>query len=81
MLLETNGNVAGVGPGVDLERVRNAVLIEDVVQLPGVDAQSILIAHVDRDGSIPLQLKDVLVDERQRRVGGPFRQDRLCLLP
>ena len=37
MLLEADGDVAGVRPRIDLEGVRDAVLIEHVVQLAGVD--------------------------------------------
>jgi hypothetical protein len=38
MLLKPNGDVAGVCSRIDLERVRDAVMIEHVMQLAGVDA-------------------------------------------
>ena len=75
MLLEANRDVAGMRTRIDLERVRDAVPIHRVVQFPGVDPQSILIADVDRDRPVSLQSRDVLIDERQRRVRGPFRED------
>ena len=61
--------------GVNLKAVRDSIVIEDVVQLGGVEAQSVLIAHVHRDGAILLQISDVLIDESQRRVGRVFRHD------
>ena len=75
MLLKADGDVARVRPRVDLERVRDAVLIEHVVQLPGIDAQSVLIADVDRDRAIAPQAGNVLIDEGERRIGGPLRED------
>ena len=64
MLLKTNGDVAGVRPRVDFERVRDAILIEHVVEPGGVDPQPVLVADVDGDGSMPPQLQNVLVQER-----------------
>src|SRR3954470_14602429 len=58
VLLKPNRHVARVGSRVDLERVRDPVLIEHVVQLSGVDAQPVLIADVDRDGAILTQAWD-----------------------
>ena len=52
MLLKPDSDVARVRSGVHLERVRDAVLIERVVQLPGIDAQPVLVADVDGDGAI-----------------------------
>ena len=45
-----------------LESIWNAVTVEDVMQLPGVDAQSVLIAHVDGDGFVLFQVGDVSID-------------------
>jgi hypothetical protein len=77
VLLEANGDVTGVRPRVHLERIRDPVLIEHVVQLPGIHAQSVLIANVNRDGPVAAQAGNVLIDERERRIRGPLRQDRL----
>jgi len=55
-------------------------VIEHVVQLPGVGAQPVLVADVDRDRAIPAQPGNVLIDERERRVGRPFRQDGLLVV-
>jgi len=35
------------------------------MQLPGVDAQSVLIADVDGDGFVLFQVADVLIDKSQ----------------
>jgi hypothetical protein len=42
------------------------------MQLLGVDAQSVPIAHVDGDGFAQFQVADVLVDKSQRGVGRPL---------
>src|SRR5450755_4306282 len=67
--------------GIDLESIWNAVTVEDVMQLLGVDAQSVLIAHVDSDGFVLLQVADVLVDKSQRSVGRPLGDYVLLNLP
>ena len=54
--------------GVDLKAVCNSVVIQDLVQLDRVEAQSILIADVDRDRAVLLQVSSVLVDEGKRGV-------------
>ena len=44
------------------------------MQLGGVDAESVLIAHIDRDGPILAQVVDVLIDESQRCIRRPSCQ-------
>ena len=66
MVLETICNGADVRAGVDLKAVCDSVVIEDGVQLGGIESQSILVAHVHSDGAILLQIADVLIDEGQR---------------
>src|SRR6185437_12525107 len=61
---------AGVRAGINLEGVRDAVLVEHIMQLRGVRSQPVLIAHVDPDGFVLPQISDVLIDERQRRIRG-----------
>jgi hypothetical protein len=51
------------------------------MQLLGVDAQSVLIAHVDGDGFVLFQVADVLVDKSQRSVGPPLGGYVLLNLP
>ena len=67
--------------GIDLESIWNAVTVEVVMQLLGVDAQYVLIAHVDGDGFVLLQVADVLVDKSQRSVGRPLGDYVLLNLP
>ena len=59
-------------PGVNFKVVRKAVLIEDMVELAGIDTQAVLIADIHGDGAILLQVPDVLVDKSQRRIGRIF---------
>ena len=67
--------------GIDLESIWNAVTVEDVMQFPGVDAQSVLIADVDGDGFVLFQVADVLVDKSQWSVGRPLGDYVLLNLP
>ena len=52
MLLKADGHCTGVGAGVDLEVVGDAVAAQDLIQFRGAGAQTVLIADVDGDGSI-----------------------------
>ena len=49
--------------------------LEDLVKLRGAGPEAILVAHVDRNTAILFQVADVLIDEGQRRVRRPFRDD------
>jgi len=66
MILESVGDSTGVRAGVDLKTVCDSVAIEDIVQLRGIEPQSVLIAHVYRDGGVLLEIPDVLIDKSQR---------------
>ena len=81
VILEADRHGAGVGAGIDLEAVGDAVVVEDVVQLAGIDAQAVLVADIHRDGVILAQIGDVLIDEGERRVGGPFARTSGCGTP
>jgi hypothetical protein len=74
VVLEAVGHLARVCARIDLELVRDTVAVEGVVQLARVGLQSVLVPDVDRDRAIASQLADVLVHERERRVGGPPRE-------
>ena len=65
VVLESIGHRAGVGTGVNFEGILDSVVIENLVQLGGIEAQTILIAYIHRDGSIPLEISDVLIDKGQ----------------
>ena len=69
------GNRADVGAGVDLEAVCNSVVVEDGVQLDRIEAQTVLVAHVHRDGAILLEVADVLIHKGQRCVRRVFRDN------
>src|SRR5579875_553913 len=71
VVLKAIGHRAGVGSVVDLEAVCDSVVVENVMQLPGVETQRVLVADIDADGAVLAEVIDVLVDEGERRVGGP----------
>jgi hypothetical protein len=50
----------------------DAVAVQRRLQRPRLIQSRILVAHVERDAAVLPQVANVLVDERQRRVGGPF---------
>src|SRR5205814_2054571 len=71
MVLEADSHGAGMSSRINLERMGDAVVVEDAVQLSGVDPQSILVAYVDRNCPILLQVADVLIDKRERCIRRP----------
>ncbi len=75
MVLEAIGHLARVSARVDLEAVRDPVRVEGLVELAGIDPQAVLIAHVHRDRAVLPEVADVLIDEGERRVRGPLRED------
>ena len=75
VILEAVGDGAGMRAGVDFKAVRDAVGVEYVVQLDGVEAQAILVADIHGDGAVLAQISDVLIDEGQRRVGRPLGEN------
>ena len=68
VILKAISDGAGVRARIDLETVRNFVLVEDIVQLAGIYAQAVLIAHIHCDGAILLQISDALINEHQGRI-------------
>jgi len=75
VILEAHCHGAGVGALIDFEAVGDTVFVKDIVEFGGVDSQSILVADIHRNSAIPLQIGNVLVDEGEGGVGGPFGQD------
>jgi len=57
---------------IDLEAVGDPVPVENVMEFDGVEPQAVLIADIDRNRAILPRVVDVLIDERQRRIGGEF---------
>src|SRR5690242_14486665 len=74
VILKPKGHVADVRAGIDFEAVGDAVAVKNVVKLSRIEAQTILIADIDRDRPVLLEVADILIDERQRRVGSPSRE-------
>jgi signal transduction histidine kinase len=61
VVLEAIGDCAGVRAGINLEAVCDSVAIEDVVELGGIESQAILIAHIHCNGTVLLEIPDVLM--------------------
>jgi hypothetical protein len=53
-VLEAVGNGACVRPGVNRKSVDDSVAVKNFVKLRRIEAQTILVAHVHRDGSVLL---------------------------
>ena len=66
MVLEAIGYGAGVRAGVNFKTVRDSVVVEDIVELRGVEPQAVLIAYVHCNGAVLPQIADILVDKGQR---------------
>ena len=83
VILETVCHLARVRALVDLKAIRDAIFVENIVQLSGIGAQTILVTHVDRNSAIPAEIPDVLIYKSQRCIGGPSCEDirlRLAVL-
>ena len=63
MILETVGDGAGMSTVIDLDGVRNTVIVENLAHFRGSDPQIVLITHVDSDFLIAPQVADILIDE------------------
>lgn len=63
MVLKPIRNGAGVCAGIYLEAIRNRITIENPVQFAGIHAKPVLIANIDSDSAILLQISNVLIDK------------------
>src|SRR5689334_3665691 len=68
MVLKPVGNGAGVGSGIDLKMVGDSVVIQNRMQLDGIEAQAVLIAHVHRNSAVLFEVSDVLINEGKRCI-------------
>src|SRR5271157_1052048 len=58
---------------VDLEGVADSVAIQDLVELAhGACNRLVFVAGIHADGLVAFEICDVLIDLRQRRIGGPL---------
>src|SRR6185369_7102648 len=80
IVLETEGDIAGMGARIDLETVGDAIAVEHVVQLAGVGAQAVLVPDIQGNGAVAVQVGSILVQQCQGCVRGPFRQHSLLLI-
>ena len=72
MILETVSDLTCVRSLVHFKTIRNSILIKNVVQLAGIDSQTILITDIDRDGAVLAQASNILIDKSERRIRRPF---------
>ena len=63
VILEPICNGAGVSSLIDLEPVLDAVCVQNIMQLAGVDLQAILIADIKRNSAVLAQRLDVLINK------------------
>jgi hypothetical protein len=75
MVLEPIGDCTDMRAGIDLKGVYHAIVVEDLVQFGCVNAQTILISYIHCNCPVLLQICDVLIDERKRRIGREFRNN------
>src|SRR5579875_1092765 len=75
VILEAIRNGAGVGSGVDLKAVGDTVAVQDRMQLASVNAQAVLITDVHRNGTVLLEVADVLIDKGKRRIRSELCDD------
>jgi len=75
MILETVSHLACMGPLIHLKAVDDAIRVQNIVQLAGIDSQTILVTHIDRNGAIPAQISDVLIHESEHGIRCPFREN------
>src|ERR1035441_10771690 len=68
VILKAVSHGAGVRARIDFKAVRDSILVENIMQLAGIDAQAVLISHIHGDRAILLEISDVLIDEDQWRI-------------
>jgi hypothetical protein len=54
VILKAVSNGAGVRAGIDFKAVRDPIVVHDLVQFGGVEAQAVLVTGVHGDGAILL---------------------------
>src|SRR5689334_8739714 len=75
VVLEPVGYPACVRPCIDFKRICDSVLIQSIVQFSGIGSKAVLVSHIYCDRAVLVKIADVLIDESQLRIGGPFRED------
>ena len=74
MILKTVRHLARMSSAINLETICDSVLVESLMQLASVSAQTILVADIESDSAVLPQISDVLIDESQERVCCPLRE-------
>ena len=52
VILKTVSHCARVRTGINLEAVRDSILVQNIVELAGIDSQTVLVAHVNGNGAV-----------------------------
>jgi hypothetical protein len=72
MVLEAAGNGTGVCALINLKSIGDTVTVENLVQFRSTGPQSVAVAYIDRNALIAPQIRDILVNEREGSIRGPF---------
>jgi hypothetical protein len=75
VILKTISHLTRVSALIHLEAVRDSVPIENVMQLAGIDSQTVLITHIDCNCAILAETSDVLIHKSERGIRRPFREN------
>ena len=75
VILKAVRHFACVSARINFEAVRDSILIKDFVELYGIDSQTVLVAYIGGDRTIPAETSYVLIHESERRICGPFRKN------
>lgn len=72
MILKTVGHFACMRARIHFEAIRDSILIKNFVELYGIGTQTVLVAYIDGDRTIPQETSDVLINESEWSICSPF---------
>jgi hypothetical protein len=75
MILKAIGDRTCMGSFVNLEAVLQTILIEYLVELGGINLETILVAHIHRDAFVLPQIADVLIGKSEGGIRRPLREN------
>src|ERR1035441_9224101 len=74
MILEAIRDSAGMSARINFELIRDSILVKNVMQFGGCDAEAVLITDVDRNAVVLAQAVDVLIYKGKGGVSRPLRE-------
>src|SRR5215472_3561657 len=75
VILKTISHLTRVSALIHFEAVRDSIPFKNVMQLAGIDSQTVLLTHIDRNCVILAQTSDVLIHKSERGIRRPFREN------